>query len=482
MLNIREPSLPYIPHGKFGLLTGYIFVINTCIGAGFLSIPWAFDNAGWLFCVIYQIIVSIQGYFMCMMILEAMSRAEILLRMTEEGKDIHQIALRKLFSKPIAQERLIQPPHLRPIITNRMINCSDIVKLVFGERTGMVYLILFYFYQLGTLVAFISIFSSSFASNVPLGNEETCDIYATSSFYNDCRWKYWVYLAVYSIITVYMTMKGIEEQQAFQFTMSILRFSVMLLIILISIVDLTSEKNNQDSGHNSLTWPPLVNPLNIGHAIPIIFFASNFQLQMPTLIESINNKAYNLPRISILALMTCFVLYTSMGLLVSVTVDSVPSMASLAYRHYTAGYSASDRPFWTYIAEYLIVLTPAIDVISAYPIQALSMADALTTWKFGGEIAEIPNRVKYFIRFIIAFLPFFIAFFEFNLGTILDWNGLTGFFLTQLTIPLIHIAMRHMVAGESPYDINVHPIVSWITIGANLMLFFLVIGMNLAEY
>ena len=59
VLNIREPSLPYIPHGKFGLFTGYVFIINSSIGAGFLSIPWAFSNADWLFSLLYQIFVTI---------------------------------------------------------------------------------------------------------------------------------------------------------------------------------------------------------------------------------------------------------------------------------------------------------------------------------------------------------------------------------------------------------------------------------------
>ena len=100
VLSIREASLPYSHHGKFGLWTGFIFTINCTIGAGFLSIPWAFNNAGWLFCITIQILAGIQGYFLAQQVLELMSRSEVLVRMTEEGKDIHPISWKKLFSKP----------------------------------------------------------------------------------------------------------------------------------------------------------------------------------------------------------------------------------------------------------------------------------------------------------------------------------------------------------------------------------------------
>ena len=479
-LSVLDPSVPDSSHSKFGLFTGYIFVINTCIGAGFLSIPWAFATSGWFFCLIYETLVSVQGYIICMMILESMSRVEVLLTLADEGEVVPLVPFHRLFSKAAHKNTLIRP-RLKPIIANRMLNCSDITKLVFGKRLGMVYLVLFYLFQLGTLVAYITIFASSFASNVPLGNNETCDIYATSTFYNTCRWKYWVFLVFYAVITVYLTIRGMEEQRIFQLFMMVLRFIVMFLIIITSIVDIASESSNQDSSHNSASWPPLITPMNVGHAIPIIFFASNFQLQMPTLTQAINNKSHNLPRINLLASITCFVLYTSLGLLVSVSVKNVPSMASLAYRNYTAGHSLEDRPAWTYAIEYFIVLTPAIDVISAYPTQSLPIADALISWKHGGRVEEVKKRERYLMRFVMALMPFFLAFFEYNLGTILDWVGLVGFLITQIPIPLFHIALRHMVPGDSPYDINIHPIVSWITIVVNLMLFFLVIGMNFAE-
>ena len=291
-----------------------------------------------------------------------------------------------------------------------------------------------------------------------------------------------MYLLIFAVVTVYLTLRGIEEQQTMQFVMSGLRFTVMVVIIVTSLADIGTERNNQDGEHNDLVWPPLVSPRHIGHAIPILLFASTFQVQMPTISHAINNKSRNLPRVNLMAIVTCFIFYTALGIFVALAVDSVPSMASLAYRNYTGGHSRANRPAWTYIIEYLIVLTPALDVVSSFPLQALGISDAFITWRFGGDMNEIPWKSKLLLRFTVAFLPLLIAFFEFNLGTILDWVGLIGFFINQLSIPLFHMALRHMVAGESPYDINVHPAVSWITIFFNLALVFVVVGMNISEY
>jgi hypothetical protein len=408
-----------------------------------------------------------------------MSRAEILFRMSEEGRDIHPVGFRKLFFQPKMPEKLIQPPHLKPIITNRMINSPDIMKLVFGDKIGALYLFGLFLYQFGTMVAYGSIFASSFASNVPLGNNNTCDIYSADGFYNDCRWKYWVFLLIFWVLTTYMTIKGIEEQQIVQFSMSVLRFVVMFSIIVTCVVDIALHRNNQDSDYNDATMPPLVVPENIGHAIPIILFASTYQVQIPTISETINNKQRNLPILNTMAVFTCFVLYTTLGLITSVAINHVPSMTSLSYRNYTAGYSRSGRPFWTYFFEYLIIISPALDVFSAFPLQALTISEAILTWKYGGNKEEIDKRILYFVRFGIASLPIVISFIVYNLGAILDWVGLIGFLVVQIMIPLAHIGLRHLVVGESPYDIKISIWVQWPMIIINACLFFIVIVLNL---
>lgn len=483
-VNNPNSSFEKTPKHSFGLWTGYIFAINCVVGAGFLGIPWAYSNAGWLFCFFYQIFISLQSFYLSLQLLESMSRAEVLLRKQEDGEVLPKLAFKQLFFSPTQQTLLSEDtsPFYKPEITNRVINCADLCKLAFGDKVGAGYMVCLFLYMMGTMVAYAAIFSSSFASNVPLGTLDTCDIYSSSGFYNDCRWKYWIFLLLFSVITVYMTVKGIEEQQIIQFIMSILRFISLMLILITCIVNISGHRKNDGAGHNSADLPPLMNPLNIGHAIPIILFASSYQVHIPTISESINNKAKNLRSITILTVITCFVFYTLLGILASTAIEDVPSMASLGYRNYTGGYSRSSRPAWTYIIEYLIIISPALDVLTCFPIKALTIADSIVTWKYGGDLGRVNKWVLFWVRFGITLLPLVVSFIVFNLGTILDWVGLLGFVIVQIPIPLLHLAFKHLVPGKSDYEVKGGVWLNWGLIIVNVVLFFVVIGFNLSEY
>jgi amino acid permease len=476
---------------RYGLFTGYVFTINCIIGTGFLSIPYAFDNSGIIFGFLYQLVVGIQGYAISRIFLECMSRAEVLLRTIETGEKINYAPFRKAFFRPAAQNFLDEsteshlmvadiPSGFIPIITKRVITIQEVMRLTFGETFGKVYFYLLFFDFIGTLITYCSIFSTSFASNVPLGAEETCDIYSTNNFYNDCRVKYWIYLLIFFIVTCFLTVKGTKEQRLFQALMSMLRFTVIFLVIGTSLANIFLHKNNEDDGYNPINTPKLFVPKNIGHSVPIIIFASSYITMIPTLFEPIGNKPRNLPLICFFVSLTTIVLYSLLGLILPLAVNDIQSMGSLAYRNYSAGYSQSARPSWTYFIEYLIILCPAVDVLSAFPLNALVFADVITAELHRQQ--KRPKSWKYTFRFVIAFFPAVVAFFVYDLSFIFDWTGLAGFFTVYVCVPLAHNGLRHTVPGKSVYDFDLHPIFFWIIILSNIGLFFVVIILNALDY
>lgn len=465
---------------QFSLITGYVYAINSVIGAGFLSIPWAYENAGWLFSLSFQIFVSLQSYFLAMQLLECMSRTEVLLRIQEEGGSIRQLTIKELFIQH-HKVTLIPSPNLTPRITHRVITVTDIVKVIAGPRVGMVHLILLFTFQMGTLTAYASIFATSFASNVPIGPWGTCDIYSTSGFFTSCRVKYWIFLMIFSVFTIYMTVKGIHEQKIMQQCMSVLRFVVILTIIVTSIYSIASHSNNDNDDYNDTGLPPAIRPVNVGHAIPIILFASQYHSLIPCISEAVKDKPRNLPMIQILTITTCTVLYTVLGIITSIAIDDVPSLTSLSYRNYSAGHSQKNRPGWTYIVEYLVVIAPALDVLSGFPVQALNISSSIINWKFSGVIDESNKKIVYLTRFLVAFFPIFISFFIYDLGSILDWVGLLGILIIIIPIPLLHLATKILVAGNSHYDATGN---RFLNISISLLSFLLllgVIGLNIAE-
>jgi hypothetical protein len=77
--------------------------------------------------------------------------------------------------------------------------------------------------------------------------------------------------------------------------------------------------------------------------------------------------------------LTTFVLYTLLGLLMSITFDSVPeALVTLAWKGLGSDY---DGAWWAYMLMYIILIFPAIDALSAFPLNAIPLAENIMSTK-----------------------------------------------------------------------------------------------------
>mmetsp|Transcript_27345 Transcript_27345/g.26985 ORF Transcript_27345/g.26985 Transcript_27345/m.26985 type:complete len:287 (+) Transcript_27345:245-1105(+) len=282
---------------------------------------------------------------------------------------------------------------------------------------------------------------------------------------------------------VYLTLKGMEEQVWFQSCMTFMRFLVMSLVIITSIYDIATNNSNESDNRNNIEMPPLISFEHLGSAIPIVLVAMAFQNSIPTIVQHVTDKETNLRKIANASTMTAFGFYTLLGMLVPVAIDDVPSMSTLSYRNYTAGHERHNRPWWTYIIEYIVVIFPALDVFSSFPIQAITLADNLCT-RYYGNIPKfhMPRRGVRFFRLLVVIPPLIIAFLEYNLGFILEWTGLLGILLIPVAIPMMHLAARRLVDGESVHDIDIVPPILCIILSAvHIFIAILVVVLNILE-
>ena len=72
---VEQTIMP--PH-SFSFFVAVCFTLNYIIGSGFLTLPWAFYETGWLLSLIILGIVTLVSVLASWFILEAMARAEIL--------------------------------------------------------------------------------------------------------------------------------------------------------------------------------------------------------------------------------------------------------------------------------------------------------------------------------------------------------------------------------------------------------------------
>lgn len=134
-LNARPVSVAETDPASFGAGTGFVFTVNTVVGAGFLSLPWAFSRGGWFFCLLVQVTAALIGWVIALMLLEVMSRAEAVTRLREEGYNIPSLACKQLCWEKIYENDLYLIPNThKPEITHRRFDLTQLVRIYFGDK------------------------------------------------------------------------------------------------------------------------------------------------------------------------------------------------------------------------------------------------------------------------------------------------------------------------------------------------------------
>ena len=112
-----------------------------------------------------------------------------------------------------------------------------------------------------------------------------------------------------------------------------------------------------------------------------------------------------------------------LGVVVAVALEgtNAPSMSNLAWSGYNAG--LDPRPWWTYIIEYIIILFPAFNVLTASPLVGLVIADNICKY-----IKEPSKCTIALLRIAVWIAPFIIALFSHDLGIISSIAGIPIFF------------------------------------------------------
>jgi amino acid permease len=449
---VREPSVQTL-----NAFQAYFFAVNTVMCTGFLAIPWVFQSAGWLLGICLLAFFAFQSAWLSFMLLETMSRTEALAVLEDLGEPAEKTTLIKAanlfrttpsYPQAAATYTRITEHASRLEISDRRMDCTSIVRLLFGETTSKVYLAGFSFVFFGVMTSYCSVFASSFASTVAIGNYETCSVY--QSFDWDCRWKYSVYLAVFVLAEVILTLTSFEEQRVLQSVMACFRFLSILIIILTCLNAVHTSlgiagKNLHDD------YPNAVNLVFLAPAILISQFSFIYQPQLPSIAQSVQDRKSTLNKVVVMCSVTVFIVYCALGLLVPAAVNDLPVLCTIAYRDYSAGYPAAERPVWAALVSHIVVLFPAIDVVTTYPIIAISLSHNIFTLKYGSA-KQVPYHFDKGVRLLCAALPGCFAFFYYDLSTILSMTSYLALALIPMMIPLMFNASRSLVEAASHYQ------------------------------
>jgi amino acid permease len=162
---------------------------------------------------------------------------------------------------------------------------------------------------------------------------------------------------------IYLTIAGLRNQKAFQIFFTVTRVLTLSLMFGTSIYSLAADVlSNLEHYHEvpfSLT--------DLFLCVPMIKFTFGFQGIIPTALKHLRNKKENANLVIVLASLVATILAMVIGLATSSALKGykVPILSTLAWRGYDAG--ITPRPFWTYAVEYIIIIFPALNVLTTCP-------------------------------------------------------------------------------------------------------------------
>ena len=290
-----------------------------------------------------------------------------------------------------------------------------------------------------SLWAFTSVFANALTMIYPLSAESNLTSYI-------------LYVMLYALIVVPLTMNGIHEQVTLQVFLFFCRVLVVIVMVGTSCYAFVQE-GGYPLGDAEPT--PLFDPAGIAVVLPIAAYAFLFTPQIPVIAEPVRDKR-DLVAIFRSTVYACAIGYTSVAIFVSLLFGSdIFSSCNLHWSNYTAGgylSSPSANIFGKFLVKsvsYYCLAFPALDVVSAFPLLAIGLGNNLAAtcsccFPHENSLTETEeSRRVMFFRLLATLPPIIGACFMSNLGAITSYTGISGCFLGFVFPPLMSLYSEH---------------------------------------
>jgi amino acid permease len=440
-------SLPE-SEGQFSFVVTLAFCMNYIIGSGFLTIPYAFAQVGCTLGVAGLSLLTFFAISAASFIVETMARADYLREHVLDGQSARSLSrearamlqLRGHSYQSIATADDVKrresfeldngAQDCRLLSVKHRTEMTELCKRFLGSFGLYVYALLISLYLYGTLWAFSTVFANS--------------------FYSVFGVRYWVFLLAFAGIVVPCTMLELKEQVTWQMFMAVWRvitLSVMIVTVIIAHVFHADafrgfERNETEDFFKQVTFS------KIHILLPIVTYANIFHHSIPAISQPVADKS-QAGNIFTSALCVCYLAYLSIGLIIPWYFDgSEKASSNLMWASYVGSSNPSSMgKIGASIISKLVVLFPALDVASAYPLNAITLGNNLMSLVYPGieanssEDSDDSSRrvkyTKYAFRAVASGPPIVAAFFISDLGLVTSYTGLCGFAIAYIFPPLL---------------------------------------------
>ena len=461
----QDESVAQAPH-NFSFFVATCFTLNYIIGSGFLTLPWAFYETGWCLGLFLLGLITLGSIGASWFILEAMARAEALTRHSVDGDNKVSIAQssgsyhtisplsshnsnHSFMGVDAGEGGHQQAAHLAgAMVGARKFEIPELCEIFIGPRGRQVYAVTIGIYMYGTLWAYSTVFANACATQLPLTS-------AGNTGQNNSS--YLAYLALFAVLMVPASLMELSEQITIQVSLSACRMLllvVMLLSIFVAHVDgsTTAFGDTGESREPGVVW----RMSKVYILLPIAAYANIFHHSIPSLSHPVVDKG-SLGKIFTTALIVSWAAYAGIGTAISIFFGEHTKVASnLNWRSYVgSGIPGDEAPLYARLISCFVVLFPAMDVASAYPLNAITLGNNLLCAVYGSQLAPAMERSRMHrmgFRLLAAVPPLLLALVESNLGEITDFTGLTGFAVAFIFPALLSLYSENKLreAGIDP--------------------------------
>lgn len=445
------------------------FTLNYSLGSGFLTLPWAFSQTGTLLGVGVLVLFGCYSMLATFFLLETIDRGRKVLSLTgnhtfnsyssiesqrnplsggTESQLDHMpssnqssgTTLEITFSDP--EVTFADPEDFSLNKGLRKLEINELCDMFLGPYGKASFTLLIAIYMTGTLWAYGTVFANSFAAHLNIG-----------------EWSYFIYLLIFSAVVIPASLLEFSEQVSVQVALSVFRVLMVVIMCITCLMDRdgddfqldqTSSNTGADSTWNKVSWPQMY------CLLPVAAYSYIFHHSVPSLEYPMRDKR-KMVQLFVTAVGIAMILYILVGVVVSAYFNGNTDQSSnLNWSSYRGPYG--QRALGRCIA-FFVVIFPAFDVASAFPLNAYTLGNNLMTAFYGADIdghAHDLRRKLLLCRGLAAGLPLLGALVNHDLGHITDHTGLAAFVLAFVFPPLLAYASAKRMQDMGVNFTSVH--------------------------
>jgi len=329
-------------------------------------------------------------------------------------------------------------------VKGRKFELNTLCRVFLGRTGTNIYMAFLSLYIFGALWAYTAVFAAALSARFPIpygGEEKSAD------------YSYVIYAMVFGCVVVPLSCMELHEQVVVQVCLSVCRF-IMLFLMLGTGADCAAglDSGGEEDGFDPA---PLFRVEGLHKMLPVVVFATIYHHSIPGLSHPVANKK-KLGGIFFSTTAFTGAAYCFIGLVLGRAFGKgIEQSSNLNWKDYGVGWD--DGAWWAKAVSLYIVCFPALDVISAFPLNAITLGNNILSAFYGRKIHEVENNrcIRIQFRLLASIPPIILAILVRELGTITDYAGTTGFILT-FTFPALLFLYSRKEAGKRHFALDTY--------------------------